>query len=195
MQIIRFLLVLIMSHYSPISFAQDSQIPVNKIIPNTPEDLDKNVLLIPRFDFMDVEDGAVGKRRQFVVHMNRKAKESNTTLNNTIMKAYPFEYKLISMSEIGYYRNEGYKYFLDMALMPKQMKQPKPEALVPAYKKWRTANKMYSNRNTMWHHYFYIRDIQEDDAYITQNFKGGPEVYKGIAKTLKQFKKDLEAED
>ena len=195
MQIIRFLLVLIMSHYSPISFAQDSQIPVNKIIPNTPEDLDKNVLLIPRFDFMDVEDGAVGKRRQFVVHMNRKAKESNTTLNNTIMKAYPFEYKLISMSEIGYYRNEGYKYFLDMALMPKQMKQPKPEALVPAYKKWRTANKMYSNRNTMWHHYFYIRDIQEDDAYITQNFKGGPEVYKGIAKTLKQFKKDLEAEE
>ncbi|MEM6803201.1 MAG: hypothetical protein AAF696_17475 [Bacteroidota bacterium] len=195
MYILRLIFIVLLSFNLPFLSAQDSQIPVNKIIPDTPEDLDKNVLLIPRFDFMDVEDGAVGKRRQFIVHNNRKAKESNTTLNKTIMKAYPYEYKLISMSEIGYYRNEGYKYFLDMALMPKQMKQPKPEALIPAYEKWRTANKMYSNRNTMWHHYFYIRDIQQDDAYISQNFKGGPEVYKGIARTLKQFKKDIEAEE
>lgn len=110
------------------------------------------------------------------------------------MKAYPYEYKLISLSEINYYRAEGYKYFLDMALMPKQMKQPKPEALVPAYDKWRTANKMYNNRNSMWHHYFYIRDIQENDAYITQKFKGSGEVYKGIGSTLRQCKKDLAAE-
>lgn len=171
-----------------------ANIPVNKIIPDTPADLAQDTLLIPRFDFMDVEDGAVGRRRKFVVDMNRRAKESNTTLDKTIRKAYNFEYKLISLSEIGYYKAKGYKYFLDMVVMPKQMKQPKPEALIPAYEKYRTANKMYNNRNTMWHHYFYIRDIQEDDAYITKRFKGGAEVYRGIASTLKQFQKDLKEE-
>lgn len=178
----------------PSSDQMAAQIPVNKIIPDTPSDLLQDTLLIPRFDFMDIEDGAVGRRRKFIVDMNRRAKESNTTLDKTIRKAYKFEYKLISLSEIGYYKKKGYKYFLDMVVMPKQMKQPKPEALVPAYDKYRTANKMYNNRNTMWHHYFYIRDIQENDAYITKRFKGGAEVYRGIASTLKQFQKDLKEE-
>ncbi|MEL6252700.1 MAG: hypothetical protein AAFR87_11865 [Bacteroidota bacterium] len=194
MKLIYILLASFFCLQAPSTETSVQQTPVNRIIPNTPEDLDKNVLLIPRFDFMDAEDGAVGQRRKFIVSMNRRAKEANTTLNKTIMKAYPYEYKLISLSEINYYRAEGYKYFLDMALMPKQMKQPKPEALVPAYDKWRTANKMYNNRNSMWHHYFYIRDIQENDAYITQKFKGSGEVYKGIGSTLRQCKKDLAAE-
>lgn len=171
-----------------------SDIPVNKIIPNTPEDLDTETLLIPRFDFMDVEDGAVGKRRQFVVQMNRRAKEANTTLNETIVKAYPYKYKLVSLGDIDRLKAEGYRYFLDMAMMPKQMKQPKPEALIPAYEKFRTANKMYNNRNRMWHHYFYIRDLKENDAYITQKFKGNAEVYRGISQVLKQFEKDLTEE-
>ena len=194
MKLIYIVLASLFSLQAPSSEAPSQQIPVNRIIPDTPEDLDKNILLVPRFDFMDAEDGAVGQRRKFIVSMNRRAKEANTTLNKTILKAYPFEYKLISLSEINYYKANGYKYFLDMALMPKQMKQPKPEALVPAYEKWRTANKMYNNRNSMWHHYFYIRDIQENDAYITQKFKGSGEVYKGIGATLRQFKKDLAAE-
>ena len=194
MKLLYILLAGLLGMQAPSTETPSQQIPVNRIIPDTPEDLDKNVLLIPRFDFMDAEDGAVGQRRKFIVSMNRRAKEANTTLNKTIMKAYPYEYKLISLSEINYYKAEGYKYFLDMALMPKQMKQPKPEALVPAYDKWRTANKMYNNRNSMWHHYFYIRDIQENDAYITQKFKGSGEVYKGIGSTLRQFKKDLAAE-
>ena len=194
MKLIYIVLAGLLSLQVPSSEAPSQQIPVNRIIPDTPEDLDKNVLLVPRFDFMDAEDGAVGQRRKFIVSMNRRAKEANTTLNKTILKAYPYEYKLISLSEINYYKANGYKYFLDMALMPKQMKQPKPEALVPAYEKWRTANKMYNNRNSMWHHYFYIRDIQENDAYISQKFKGSGEVYKGIGATLRQFKKDLAAE-
>jgi len=192
MFILKVLLISAVSFFTTGPEAISQQIPVNKIIPDTPKDLFSDTLLIPRFDFMDVEDGAVGRRREFVVSMNRRAKESNTTLNKAIYKAYPYEYKLISLSEINYYKAKGYKYFLDMALMPKQMKQPKPEALVPAYEKYKTANKMYNNRNRMWHHYFYIRDIQTDDAYITKNFKGNPEVYPGISRLLKQSQKDIE---
>ena len=160
------------------SQAPENDFPVNDIIYNVPADLANDTLLVPRYDFLDPEDGAVGTRRDFIVNVNRQAKKGNTTINEIALKSYPYPYKLISLKEVGWYRSHGYKYFMDMALMPKQMKQANPRALEPSYEKFGTANKMYRNRNTMWHFYFYIRDLQTDDAYMTSKLRGSFEVYR-----------------
>ena len=163
---------------------------VNKIITDAPGDLDKEVLLVPRFDFKDIENAEAGERRDFIVQFNKAAKKSNTSLNETVDKAYPYEYKLVSLSEIEAYKAEGYKYFLDMVIMPKQMSRPKKEAMVPAYKKYETANKMYRNANGQFHYYFYIRNLQTDDAYISSKMKGNWDVYRSIGGFLRQIRKD-----
>lgn len=156
--------------------AQDR--PVNDIIYNVPKDLATDTLLIPRYDFLEPEPDDDGGRMKYIVAVNKQAKKGNTTINELAMKSYPFPYKLISMSEIGWYKNNGYKYFMDMALMPKQMKTAEPRALVAAYEKFETSNEMYKNRNSMWNFYFYIRDIQTNDAYMTTKLKGSFEVYR-----------------
>ena len=163
---------------------------VNEIITDAPNDLDKEVLLVPRFDFKDIEHAEPGERRDFIVNFNKAAKKSNTSLNETVDKAYPYKYKLVSLSEIEAYKAEGYKYFLDMVIMPKQMTNPKKEAMVPAFKKYETANKMYRNANAQFHYYFYIRNLQTDDAFISSRMRGNWDVYRSIGGFLRQIKKD-----
>jgi len=157
---------------------------------SSPKALPEDTLLIPRYDFLDAEDGALGPRRDFIVNVNRAAKKSNTTLNDVVRKAYPFPYKLISLSEVDWYQDHGYRYFLDMTLMPKQMKHPNPEAMVPCWVKYKTANKMYKNRNVMWHYYFYIRDLQTDNAYMTSKMSGKAEVYAAMRQVLSRAGKE-----
>ena len=88
------------------------------------------------------------------------------------------------------YKADGYKYFLDVAIMPKQLKQPKPEALTPAYERVTSANKMFLNRNIQFHYYFYIRDIQTGDVFLSTDFEGFEFTYKSLEKFMKQVKKD-----
>ncbi|MEM7373941.1 MAG: hypothetical protein AAF587_35295 [Bacteroidota bacterium] len=175
----------------PSSLSLEDERPVNDIIFNVPQELANDTLLIPRYDFLDPEDGAVGARREFVVNVNKQAKKGNTTINEIALKSYPYPYKLISLSEVAWYRDNGYKYFMDMALMPKQMRQPEPKALIPAFEKFSTANKMFRNRNSMWHFYFYIRDLSTDDAYMTSKLKGSFEVYRCMKSFLGRVSGDL----
>ncbi|MEZ4852358.1 MAG: hypothetical protein R3B93_27890 [Bacteroidia bacterium] len=164
--------------------------PVSEVLQTVPNDIEKENLLIPRFDLLDAEDGAVGTRRDFIVRVNKAAKRSNTTLNEIVSKAYPYPYKMVSLSEVESLKAEGYTYFLDMVLMPKQMKTHKVEAMVPAYEKYQSANRMYNNRNTQFHYYFYIRNLQTDEAFISTRFKGSSEAYPGIKYFLKQIVKE-----
>ncbi|MEM7655725.1 MAG: hypothetical protein AAF399_06310 [Bacteroidota bacterium] len=190
-QLLILLLVICWSHLLPAQEEEGYEY-VRKILFNAPEDLPQDTLLIARFDMLDPEDGARGPKRDYIVQVNRAAKKGNTTLNEQVLKAYPFPYKLISLSEVEWYREQGYRYFMDMSLMPKQLRQPKPEALVPCWFKFESANKMYNNRNAMWHYYFYIRDLQSGDAYMTSNMRGQGEVYVGIRKFLNQVRRDVE---
>ncbi|RMG69425.1 MAG: hypothetical protein D6722_10380 [Bacteroidetes bacterium] len=106
-------------------------------------------------------------------------------------KAYPYPYKLVSLSQVEAMKAAGYRYYLDMVLMPKQMDQPKREAMVPSYEKYETANKMYKNRYTQFHYYFYIRDLETDDAYMGTRLRGHFETYPAIQRFCKQVSKDF----
>jgi hypothetical protein len=77
-----------------------------------------------------------------------------------------------------------------MALMPKQMKYPKKEAMVPTYEKYKSVNSMFNNRYSQFVYYFYIRLLETNDAYITTKFRGNIEAYQR-AKFLKQVSSDL----
>lgn len=165
--------------------------PVNKVIHESPSDLKDTVLLIARFDLLDPETGVTGSRRKFIIEMNKAAKRSNSTLKETMDKSYNLEYKMASLSEVEDLRDQGYRYFVDMVLMPKQMDHPKEEAMIPSFIKYPTANKMYNNRNSQFHYYFYIRDLITDDAYLTTRFKGSADVYEGLKKFLRQVEKEI----
>ena len=164
--------------------------PVSEIIAGVPLDISEETLMIPRFDLLDPEEGVTGRRRKFIASVNRAAKSSNTTLFEIIEKNYPYEYKMVGLSNVEEYQEDGYRYFLDMVLMPKQMKEPKVEAMIPSFEKFNSANRMYNNRNSQFHYYFYIRDLETNKAYITTRFKGTSEAYPGIKYILKQIKKE-----
>lgn len=169
-----------------------AQAPINEVFYDVPDDLKEHKLMIPRYDLFDPEDVMDGARRRMVIQMNRQAKVANTTLNDVVQKAYPYPYQLASLGDVEAMKEKGYRYFMDMVLMPKQMDIAKREAMVPAYKKYMTANKMYTNKYTQFQYYFYIRDLETNNAYMTTNMKGQAEVYRGIKAFLKIVKKDIE---
>ncbi|MEZ4776081.1 MAG: hypothetical protein R3D00_23090 [Bacteroidia bacterium] len=177
--------------YSPLYAQRDSLRTVNLVFKDSPKDLKENVLLIPRFDLMDPEEGETGSRRTFIVEANKAAKRANSSLKETVDKSYTFEYKLVSLSDVEALGDEGYRYYLDMVLMPKQMEVVKKEAMRPSFIKFKTANKMYNNRYLQFHYYFYVRDLQTDDAYVSTRLRGNEDVYIGIKKFLTQVSKDL----
>ncbi|MEZ4829928.1 MAG: hypothetical protein R3C61_27140 [Bacteroidia bacterium] len=171
---------------------RDSVRTVNKIFTQSPEALKENVLLIPRFDLMDPEEGETGSRRTFIIEANKAAKRANSSLKETIDKSYRLEYKMVSLSDVESFANEGYRYYLDMVLMPKQMTEAKKEAMRPSFVKYSTANKMYKNNNLQFHYYFYIRDLSTDDAYVSSRLKGNADVYIGMKKFLSQVMADVQ---
>ena len=159
---------------------------VNKVFKGVPADLNENVLLVPRYDLIEPNEAMPPAKRKNMLAANRLVKEGNTTINKTLRKSYNYEYKMVSLKHIEEYKAEGYRYFLDVVIMPKQMTEPKKEAMVSSYRKFRSANRMFTNYDYQFHHYFYIRDLQTDDAYITTKFRGEREVYKGMGKFLKR---------
>lgn len=176
--------------YHPAPSFQEDPI-VNEIITGVPGDLEAGKLLIPRYDMIDMEEVMHPKKRKWALSVNRSAKTGNTTIKEIFDGKYPFEYKMANLQQVEALKAEGYRYFLDLVWMPKQMKTPRREALVPAFEKFDSANRMFSNRNSQIHYYFYIRDLQTGDAYITSNFKGSPDAYIGMKKFLAQVNKEL----
>lgn len=179
-----FLLGLIFLGVNPLS-AQ--KFPVEKIRPNVPGELVNDTLIVAAFDLVEPEPGMAGPRRQQMIRINKAAKEANQTLFKFMTKHYPYPFKLVPLKYIPGFKADGYKWFLDMVVMPKQMKAPEPMALIPAYERHRSANRMYNHRNAMWHYYFYVRDLQNDDAYISRKFKGKGVMYDALKHYLRQI--------
>ncbi len=163
---------------------------VNRVITGVPEDLDKQTLLVARYDLMDLEEVMAPQKRDYLLSVNRAAKTGNTIINDIFKDKYPFEYKLVGLQQVQTYKAEGYRYFMDLVWMPKQMKEPKKEAMEPAYERFDSANRMFANRNAQFHYYFYIRDLETGDAYITSRFMGNADAYNGMKKFVAQVQKD-----
>lgn len=164
---------------------------VNEIIPDIPDDLMHHTLLLPKFDEYTAETAPKGMPKAVLQVNNREAKRCNQIMLETAKKRYPFKVKLVSLSEVETLQTEGYRYFMDMALMPKQMTEFKREVLIPSYQKYPATNSMFTNDYVMVHYYFYIRDLETDDVYATTRLRGNLEVFEGIGKFLKQVSKDL----
>lgn len=171
---------------------QPSRFPVNEVHHDAPADLANTTLLIPAFDLVTAGPEATPRRKAYVDNVNAMAEESNASLKKVISKTYPFSYELTSIAEVESYKQKGYRYFLDMVIMPKQMTRVKKAAMVSTYRKYETANRMYRNENYQFQFYFYIRDLQTDDAYMGTRMRGNADVYPGIKKFLKEIVKDLE---
>jgi|GEM_PF-2832448 len=174
----------------PIYWPPADSFPVKEIFQTVPIDLKENTLLIAQFD--EVKDSKRFSDRQ-LADINRSVNTGNGNITKVLKKSYPYEYKMISLRNMKDYLDEGYLYYLDVVIMPKQMQYPRnPKALVATYKAHPSANRMYVNRNLQFHYYFYIRDIQTDDIYITRKFRGDYDVYDAMKAFLKQVVKESE---
>ncbi|MEO0895539.1 MAG: hypothetical protein AAFY71_03895 [Bacteroidota bacterium] len=174
--------------------AHSQKLTVNKVIQGVPEDLSTATLIVPRYDFMDIENLPDGAPPSLAVRFNKEAKKANTTIAGVADKNYALKYKLASVSEVEAMKEEGYKYYMDMVLMPKGMKEPEKRAMVPSYDKYGAAHKMFNNRYTQFHYYFYIRDLETNDAYITSKMKGNWDVYNCMRLFFKQVSRDATSE-
>ncbi len=175
-------------------FSLPSQLPVNDIYEGIPPDLFAHQLMIPQFDLLVPEGAITPGERRHIMNVNRQVREGNTILNKILSKDYKKPSLLVSLDQIDSLQSVGHKYFLDMVLMPKQMHYPKKAAMIPSFIKFETANHMYNNTYSQFHYYFYIRDLQTGNAYITTRFRGNADVYKCISVFLKQVIKDSEVE-
>lgn len=182
------ILFLLLAHIS--LSAQLDKPPVENIFEGVPDDISEETLLVPRFDFLDPDEAMTGEKRKFVVSINKQAKIGNTTLNEIALKNYPYKYELVSLGDVEKMAAKGYKYFMDMVLMPKQMDHAQREAMIPSYIKYKSANKMYTNRYTQFRYYFYIRDLRTHDAYVTSKLKGQQDVYPGLKSFFKKIESD-----
>ncbi|MEO0582936.1 MAG: hypothetical protein AAF135_12000 [Bacteroidota bacterium] len=166
---------------------------VNKIIEGVPTDLAESKLLVARYDVYDMDDKPEGMPPQVLPRYNKLAKQSNSSIKKTIDAAYAHDYQMVGLPSVPEMKAEGYKYFMDMVLMPKQMSYPEKRAMVPAYEKYESTGKMFGNRYVQFHFYFYIRNLETNDVYITTRFKGNYDVYAAMKVHLKQVMKDLKA--
>jgi hypothetical protein len=62
--------------------------------------------------------------------------------------------------------------------------------MVSAYRKHQTANSMFTNYSAQFHYYFYIRNLQTDDAYISTDFKGKFLAYEAMEYFFDQVRQD-----
>ncbi|MCI4668170.1 MAG: hypothetical protein MRZ79_08535 [Bacteroidia bacterium] len=164
---------------------------VTKVIQGVPSDLSLETLLIPRYDFWDPEDAPKGAPPSVVVRYNREAKKANTTIDGIAQKYYSTKYKMADIKEVEAMKAQGYKYFMDMVLMPKGMREAEPRAMVPSFIKFGETYKMFNNRYTQFNYYFYIRDLETNEAYVTTRLKGNFDVYTSMRIFFKQVSKDM----
>jgi hypothetical protein len=167
---------------------------VSAVRTEAPRDLPQHTLLVPRYDLLDPEPGATGDKRKFIATVNKNAMTGNRFIKDLVAKHYPHPFRLVSLGEVDSLRAAGERYFLDMVLMPKQMREAEPKAMIASFRKFRSANRMFVNRNAQFHFYFYIRDLQSETAYVGSRFRGHLEAYNAMQLCLKRMAEDLAAD-
>lgn len=185
-----FILIVLLCFCASLGIAQD-KVTVSKVIEGVPKDLNVNNLIVPRYDFWEPEDAPAGAPPSIVVRYNREAKKANTTIDGIARKYYPTKYKMADISEVDILKEQGYKYFMDMVLMPKGMKEPETRAMIPSYEKFSETYKMFKNRYTQFNYYFYIRNLETNEAYVTTKFRGNFDVYTAMKIFFKAAARDM----
>lgn len=158
--------------------------PVKEIVKGVPNDLKQSELLVPQYDL-------VPSNVPNAQSINRSVKEGNEEIQRILRKHYDGKYKMVSLKEVESMKAKGYKYLMDLVVMPKQFKEPKKEAMVSVIRKFKTANAMFANYDAQYHYYFYIRDLTTDNAYITQKFHGRFMAYDSMDEFFTQVSKEM----
>lgn len=167
-------------------FAQG--LPVGKIYFSAPEKMKQDTLWVACFS-PQVPSRAMPPQK--LKSFNRLVREHNGTLFEILSKHYRYPFELVPFDSIEHLQAIGKRYYLDVALMPKQMSKPEPEAMIPGFHKFSSINQMYNNLYAQFHYYFYIRDLQNGEAFVGEKFIGKLEAYQGMTSFLKQIKKEL----
>lgn len=172
-----------------------AQLPIGQIHHSAPPALAAQRLLVPEFELTIPEAAQNVAERQHMLQVNRQVREANTIMFGILAKSYgqPFELAPLRMADSLAAAGVS-RYFLDMALMPKQLEAPKPAAMVPVFQRHRKANTMFYNTNLQFYYYFYIRDLQSQDVWLSSRFKGYAQPYKGMQAFLRRIAKDLQAQ-
>lgn len=178
-------------------FAQEEAV-FRKILKETPADLASQTLIVPMFEDRILDEGEQslyktdkGFRAQ-VQRFNELVKEQNKFITTEINKSYKGgKYMQAKLRDVDSLAKKGYKYYLDLIIMPKQFHEPEKQALAPSYRLHQTANTMFNNYNEQFHYYFYIRDIQTHDIYLSKEFKGNVFMYDAMSDFLKRVKKEM----
>jgi hypothetical protein len=195
MQKLHFLMLILLGLFQA-TFAQESK-PFRTILWETPADLSTQTLLVPMYENRVLDEGEQSlykEDKQFraqVLRFNELVKEQNQNISTELEKSYKGKYKLVKLSEVDSLSKKGYKYYLDLIIMPKQFHEPEQKALVASYRAHETGSTMFNNYDAQFNYYFYIRNIQTDDVYLSKEFKGNFFLYDAMSDFLKRVRKEL----
>lgn len=171
--------------------------PFRKMLWETPADLDNQTLLVAMYENKILDEGEQSlykTDRQFraqVERFNGLVKEQNQNISKELEKSYKGKYMLVKLKEVDSLSKKGYKYFLDLIVMPKQFNEPEQKALIASYKVHETGSTMFNNYDAQFNYYFYLRDIQTNDVYLSKQFKGNFFLYDAMSDFLKRVRKEL----
>lgn len=169
---------------------------VKKLIKATPPLSTTQKLLVPKFEspvLSSRDSMRLTQDKNFakqIEHITEMAKQKNKEVEQ-MLKSAKIPYEMVRMQDIPSIKSNAKRYYLDMVVMPKQFNEPKREALIPTYAQFNSASEMYANYNVQFHYYFYIRDLQTDDCYLTQKFKGYEQGFVSLSKFLNVVKSEM----
>jgi hypothetical protein len=167
-------------------------LPIGPLHWDFPEALKTDTLWVAAFCPLVMDQATTAAQQREIRAYNRRVKESNSTLFDILNKHYDYAFELAPFDSIEFLQAQGKRYYLDVVLMPKQMKQPNPEAMIPGFHRYSSINQMYNNLYAQFHYYFYIRDLQDGDAFLSSRLRGKLDAYPAMISFLKQIQKDEE---
>ena len=168
-----------------------AQVTVRQIYYDMPPGLAKDTLLVPAYDVFD-EGKLYGQALKKLRRFNRSAEEGNETLTKLLLKHYGMPFRLVPLSEVATYQQAGYTYFLDVVAMPRQWPKGEAGAMYASFRRYKTANNMYRINNFQFHYYFYIRELQTEDAFFATKPRGHRDVYTAMTLLFKHASKGVQ---
>lgn len=191
------LLMFMLLSFSQFTFAQEEEPLFRNILWETPADLASQTLLVPMYENRVLDEGEQSlykEDKQFraqVLRFNELVKEQNKNISTELEKSYKGKFQLVKLREVDSLAKKGYKYYLDLIIMPKQFHEPEKKALKASYRAHETGSTMFNNYDAQFNYYFYIRNIQTNDVYLSKEFKGNFFLYDAMSDFLKRVRKEL----
>lgn len=172
-------------------------ITVKKVHVGMPKDLFSQPLLFPMYEYIDESQFSNPTQLKQIESMNSRMTSENKALRGYYTN-YKGPYEVILFEDYEKYYQKGHKYVLDFVWMPKQMEEYEEKAMEPFFTRAGNLNEaLVENRPQFWT-YFYIRDLQTDEAYILRDEVKGYkpfEFYKGIEEFLKKVSQEVEKQN